>query len=461
MKKVFRFLVGYALIMAFPVIGFSQWATSGSNIYNTNSGNVGIGNNSPATLLHVGKNMTEPTIRIQNFGGYGGATYQMVDIASGADWKFKATYNGGFKIRDHGFGLDVITIEPNSSANVLYINSLGHLGIGTVTPTAELHVSGTDGALFTGVYDSGTIPLEGQGTRMMWYPRKAAFRVGKVLNTKWNDSQIGTYSFAGGNDSKAQGSCAFAFGGSSDASGEYSVALGYDSQAAGDYSFAFGSSGTVNGNYSVLFGLDYLGATDITQSNTMAIMGGKVGIGTVSPLRKFEVHDNINSYVTMIKNKEGTIGDGLRITLQPTNPTSDNRYVDFLRNGGSAYAGWICGDNSGGVLYNTTSDERLKMNIRDYDGALEALTKVRVRQYEMKSAPGREQIGFIAQELLKVFPEAVSGDPGSNIEEEHMGVDYGRITPLLVKAIQEQQEMIEELQTKVAELKLNQRTAEK
>ncbi|MCK7536131.1 MAG: hypothetical protein MZV63_36665 [Marinilabiliales bacterium] len=94
-------------------------------------------------MLYVGKIMTEPTITVRNFGGTGGATYAMVDDASGADWKFKATNSGGFKIRDHANGLDVFTIEPNSAANALYINSAGNVGIRTTTPDATLSVANT------------------------------------------------------------------------------------------------------------------------------------------------------------------------------------------------------------------------------------------------------------------------------------------------------------------------------
>jgi hypothetical protein len=121
----------------------AQWTTSGSNIYNTNSGNVGVGNSTPATLFHVGKSMTEPTIRIQNLGGTGGATFQMVDNVSGADWKFKATNAGGFKIRDNAFGVDVIQVEPNGITNSLYISAAGYVGLGTGTPAAKLDVKTT------------------------------------------------------------------------------------------------------------------------------------------------------------------------------------------------------------------------------------------------------------------------------------------------------------------------------
>lgn len=119
-----------------------QWTTSGSNIFNSNTGNVGIGNSAPSTLLHVGRNMTEPSITIQNFGGTGGATYTMIDNSSGANWKFKATNTGGFKIRDHANLMDVVVIEPSSLANALYIKTGGNVGIGTANPTSKFHVLG-------------------------------------------------------------------------------------------------------------------------------------------------------------------------------------------------------------------------------------------------------------------------------------------------------------------------------
>jgi len=62
MKKLSFFIVALAFIGMNEAI--AQWNTNGNNIYNTNSGNVGIGNNAPSTLLHVGKNMTEPTITV-------------------------------------------------------------------------------------------------------------------------------------------------------------------------------------------------------------------------------------------------------------------------------------------------------------------------------------------------------------------------------------------------------------
>ena len=130
-----RLCIFSGMVILFGLFSFnqasSQWSYNGTHIYNNNSGNVGIGNNAPAKLLYVGKNMTEPTAVIRNFGGSGGATFEMMDDASGADWKFKATTNGGFKIRDNAGGVDVMNFLPSS----------GRVGIGTASPTQKLEVN--------------------------------------------------------------------------------------------------------------------------------------------------------------------------------------------------------------------------------------------------------------------------------------------------------------------------------
>jgi hypothetical protein len=145
--KILQFTPGLFILFAFFSLNEAdaQWNTSGNNIYNTNTANVGIGNSAPTTLLHVARSMTEPTITVQNLGGAGGATYRMTDNVSGADWKFKATNTGGFKIRDNANGLDVFVIESNSSASSIYIDADGSIGIGTATPdnSAVLDMSST------------------------------------------------------------------------------------------------------------------------------------------------------------------------------------------------------------------------------------------------------------------------------------------------------------------------------
>lgn len=100
------------------------------------------------------------------------------------------------------------------------------------------------GALFGGVYDgdgSGTgIPAEGSGTRMMWYPRKGAFRAGGIAGTQWDAANIGDYSVAIGQDVRASASNAVAFGLRSTAAQQSSFAAGEDNTASGAASVALG-----------------------------------------------------------------------------------------------------------------------------------------------------------------------------------------------------------------------------
>lgn len=86
----------------------------------------------------------------------------------------------------------------------------------------------------------------------------------------YNTIASGNASVAIGMDTHASGVKSFAMGGQTFASGAHSVAMGYKITAAGDNSFAIGLNNSLSN-------------TTISQDSTMAIMGGKVGIGTVSP----------------------------------------------------------------------------------------------------------------------------------------------------------------------------------
>jgi hypothetical protein len=102
------------------------------------------------------------------------------------------------------------------------------------------------------------------------------------------------------------------------------------------------------------------------------------------------------------------------------------------------------------VAYNTSSDERLKENIVDAGSQLDTLLAVKVREYDWKKN-GFHSTGFIAQELHEHIPEAVTvglEDP----TQDPWSVDYGRLTPFIIKAMQEQQTLIESLTDRIAAL---------
>ncbi|WP_409477581.1 tail fiber domain-containing protein [Pseudobdellovibrio sp. HCB154] len=136
-----------------------------------------------------------------------------------------------------------------SGANIYY--ATGNVGVGTTSPEETLHTSGT--LLVTGEWGSGpTLSVSGSGTRMFFYPRKAAFRGGFAYDDEWNENNIGEASFAFGDSAAASGSYSIAMGQYAKAYAPYAVAFG-QGEAYGDYSTAFDSS-TASGLYSFAFG---------------------------------------------------------------------------------------------------------------------------------------------------------------------------------------------------------------
>lgn len=117
-------------------------------------------------------------------------------------------------------------------------------------------------------------------------------------------------------------------------------------------------------------------------------------------------------------------------------------YIRFS-DGSSNNCGNISIDASANTTaYNTSSDKRLKTKIEDFD-ALELIRLMKPSKYERISNPGVTEYGFIAQELNEVLPQAVtSGEisrnkDGSKDESGIWCVDYGKVTGVLTKGIQE------------------------
>ena len=103
---------------------------------------------------------------------------------------------------------------------------------------------------------------------------------------------------------------------------------------------------------------------------------------------------------------------------------------------------------SGGVL--TNSDSRIKQNIQPYNNALERITNSRGVTYELIGG-GERHLGVIAQEIQPHFPEVVSTD-----KKGLLSVDYSKLTAALIEGIKEQQQQIDRLTARVAELENNQ-----
>ena len=475
MKNKFLFFI---ILSLFSLVELhAQWTTNGANIFNTNSGNVGIGINAPTTLLDVAKSMTEPMISVRNLGGNGGATYRMFDQLSGADWKFKATAAGGFKIRDNAFGLDVIQIEPNSSANAIYINSIGYVGLGETTPAATLtvgsgdkfQVDGTTGSLtFTDDNASINFPASALPNAPMIY----MFNSG----TQNADRMIFAHSPSfptWGVEYKDTTDVIFL-------------------RSAGGRKFAFElATGDLGiGLENPAFPLDMVGRmrirSDGIQSNSPGIWfsnltntfdraffgmsGADSTIGIYSQhlakwavefelMREPRIGVNIpegsppRAEIHVYHTNFGGSNDGIRIQNEGANLNYWNLYTSNSTGAFEFYFGGLKRgtiDASSGV-YTAVSDERLKKNIQSLDEVMPSVMRLQPRTYQFKDANSdRVFTGLIAQELQQVFPQFVyyGGD-----NQVTYSVDYASMSVVALKAIQEQQAEIDELKAEIAALK--------
>ena len=123
----------------------------------------------------------------------------------------------------------------------------------TVIPTT-IRLRADGGLVAAGAIDTGTIPASGAGTRMMWFPKKAAFRAGSTSGDVWDEPKTGAFSVAMGNDTVASGEFSAAFGKDARATGIASTALGRNTLASGVQSLAAGHLSEARGNESVALG---------------------------------------------------------------------------------------------------------------------------------------------------------------------------------------------------------------
>ena len=125
-------------------------------------------------------------------------------------------------------------------------------------------------------------------------------------------------------------------------------------------------------------------------------------------------------------------------------------FIEFQDSGG--VIGSIKCNGAASVVYNTTSDERLKENIADVgDGYLALINDIKIRSFDWKDRPNlKNKVGVIAQELEKVIPNAVSKGE-DDVSKLPYQVSYSTLVPYLIKAVQELSAKVDELENKLGE----------
>ena len=96
----------------------------------------------------------------------------------------------------------------------------------------------------------------------------------------------------------------------------------------------------------------------------------------------------------------------------------------------------------GQVAFSASSDRRLKKDITNTKYGLKTILELVPVDYQLKSND-LFQVGFIAQDLKPILPEAITGIEGDLAKGETLGVTYTTLIPVLTKALQEQQALID------------------
>ncbi len=212
---------------------------------------------------------------------------------------------------------------------------------------------------------------------------------------------------------------------------------------------------------------------------------GAVGIGTTAPNANLHIFNNIsNGNKTLLTLQNGTIQYNLMLADNFNNANYGSIAADYVGNGinnalvfnlggmgqyifGDHVGPWANGDYDMGLSFarwrniyltnspNVSSDLRLKSNIIPLEFGLDAVMKLSPKKYTKfndfdKTTNGVEEYGFIAQEINKVIPLVVTGN---ETDKNPMGVKYEQIIPVLTKAIQEQQAIIEQLRNELTSQK--------
>jgi len=361
-----------------PVGYNTVWRQFGDDIYRFD-GNIGIGLTSPAGKLHVsdpgewlgitftGTGPNDLTVDRSGYNGTGAAAYairiqnsgpvpNMIEISSdgGSTWSSPIPIVNPIAMGNgvtasfgsnagHTFG-DRWDWTVNESFDDVLVAREGKVGIGTLSPSALLHLSGqsgtdgirfpdatlqttaylggntlgqaynqggpgagrsiiaedgavkiegTDGLLITGTIGNGQdIEASGFGTRMFFNPKKSAFRAGTAFSNEWNHTNVGESSVA--------------FGEGTTASGTNSVAFGLVTNAPSAYEFALGvlntlytpASATEWNNNDRLFVIGN-GTSLANRRDAMVLKkNGNMGIGISNPDHRLHVAGSIYSSST-------------------------------------------------------------------------------------------------------------------------------------------------------------------
>ena len=425
----------------------------------TAAGSVGIGTTSPSDTLHVSgtvkadyfrpaSNQTDPD---------DGSAY--IYQQSGVGWDFAA------------LNLKFSTGTSGNRAERMRIDSSGNVGIGTSAPSTFLDIEGANARIDINETSTNSPQIQFQvnGTE------KATISAGSGGTLQLSADGDQRFNVGGSERMRLDSSGRLGIGTSSPTS---IVTLG-----GGLFEYRSGSQAMFrpsnNSNDHRIRALSTSGMDVVWGGNASASMqrwknGDAVVFNEDSANQDFRVESDSDTHAFFVDAGASRVNMGTSGSLQSASTASNGwtwqgNYMVSCSNADTAcilnrtssvgsiaqfrYNGAGKGGidiSTSGTTYNTTSDIRLKTDINPIADATDKLMAMNPVSHRWKADPDADAVhGFIAQEMKEIVPEAVGGEDGG---EEMMSMDYGRITPVLVAALQEAISKIETLENQVSNL---------
>ena len=394
----------------------------------TESGSVGIGTASPQATLHVNGGLQLGT------GDVNGFHFAAV---SGALNAYSGTWGAG-------------TTRWCS-------DSRGNFGIGTLSPTAKLHVDGTA--------RSSRLQVVGTAASFTASPKLELFSSSDLTNPTLS---IGAYNsdnteIAMGGYINGSGTVTM-----SSTSSAWSFQRFNQNLTIQAYNGIVGSSGTAVQNVTTFRNNGNVAIANSQGSSVSSLLCvGGVDAGGNGALHVISAPSSFNG---------GKSQDGATFK-----PWSDANNIIQFYNSAGVIRGNIGGNGASAVTYNTSSDRRLKENVVNMSNSINIVKQMRPVEFTWRS-DNRPDYGFIAQEMYDILPnlrpnftnyshcectlenisngvlcECSDHDHDEPVDKEgnplYYGLDYGKITPYLTKALQETIAELEKLRQDFEEYK--------
>ena len=477
--------------------GSSKWNLSGANISNSNTGNVGIGTNSPYNKLDVTGSLlvtaptsatsTPPTVaQTKTLPGLGTITFLSSDSTGrlydpggpagnyGIDLDSKANIpsssNIGFEViietMDLNTGDSLIIKESSTGATLPAVGNVYNTTGRWVFNSPSLYInfkSNIDfntGAgfslLFRRLYDnSSSLPdVSGfTGKALFFNTKNGAFRSGYLDNSVqgfystamgYQTTASGSYSTAMGRITTASGVESTAMGHFTNASGEASTAMGDATTASGFVSTAMGYGTIANGSYSTAIGY----GTEASGGRSIATGFATTASGYISTAMG-DFTTASGDYSTAMGNRVSTngqegcfiIGDRSTTSTVMTSPAPNNfraRFANGYRLYTSANYSTGCSLNAGDNAWTTGSDVNTKENFADVNGEdfLKKIAGLSLTSWNYKTQNPKtfRHYGPMAQDFYAAFGKDKYGTIGNDTTIN--SADFAGVSFIAIQALE-------------------------